>query len=159
MRKYDLYVSVAPSKGLEDVSYAQDFLLEKIETRNLRAFCKENNVPHTDVYRMATGERQPGYYIIRALRFVIPPAWWFTPMTEKKPRGKKMNKEAVRTDFENSKGFGILLKGEIREWVEEGCDFNTVYRLRAGKYDILTFKRILYFAAKIPPEYWFIFES
>lgn len=159
MRKYDLYVSVIPTNGLEDISYAQDFLLQKIESRELRGFCKENNVPHTDVYRMATGERQPGYYIIRDLRYVIPPAWWFIGLNDKKPRAKKMDRDVKNTVFENSKAFEEISKGQIRDWVEEGYDFQTLYNIRKVKYGNIRYKTMLYFASKIPPEHWFIFKN
>lgn len=159
MREYDLYAQVVPSGGLKEVSYAQEFLLKKLEARELRTFCKKHNVPHTDVYRMATGERHPGYYIILALRFVIPPIMWFTEITEKKPRAKRMNKEEEEPSFENSKAFKMFLKGKIKDWVDKGFNFQMVYNMRKGKIKILTFKRILSLADKIPVEHWFIFED
>ena len=159
MKEYDLYIKVKPSIGLKEVSYAQDFLLKLVEKRELRAFCMENGVPHTDVYRMATGERQPGYYIILALRYLIPPIWWFVPLNEPKPKAKKMAKDVKNTDLEHTKGFKMLLARPLADWAKEGLDYQSIYQFATIKIKILTFRKMIEFSKKIEPQLWFVFED
>lgn len=161
MKKYDLYASVKPTYGLKDFSYAQDFLLTLLEKRVLRAFCAEHKIPHADIYRMVTGERQPGYYIILALRFVIPPMWWFTPITEKKPQLKKIKNIAKEQDrrFENSIAYIKFFTAASEQLIKDGFDYQFIYRLTRGKTKTLTFTRMQELQKKINPALWFIFKG
>lgn len=157
MREYDLYVTVIPSHGLKAPSYAQDFLVQKIEQRRLRSFCMKYDVAHTDVYRMAIGTRQPGYYIMKTLRFVIPPIWWFTEVDDKKPRIRHLDKNVKNPSFKNSKAFKTLMKISIKDWVYMGFGYQPIYCLKKGKINNITFTRMQEFAPKINVQDWFIF--
>lgn len=161
MKKYDVYASVKPTSGLKDFSYAQDVLLTLIERRSLGAFCTEHKIPHADIYRMATGERQPGYYIILALRLVIPPLWWFTPVTEKKPQLKKIKTIAQEQDrrFDNSIAYMKFFNASSEQLVKDGFDYQFIYRLTRGKTKTLTFTRMQELQEKINPALWFIFQG
>ena len=159
MREYDLYVSVIPSHGLEVVSYAQDFLIQKIEQRKLRSFCMNANIAHTDLYRMAIGTRQPGYYIMTMLRFIIPPIWWFVEIDNKKPRIKHLSKDVKDTSFKNSKAFKFIESISIKEWVAKGFSYQPIYCLKKGKINNITFTRMQEFSSHINVQDWFVFLS
>ena len=159
MREYDLYVTVIPSHGLEDVSYAQDFLIKKIEMRQLRSFCIENKIPHTDVYRMAIGTRQPGYYVMTMLRFIIPPIWWFVERGEKKPRIRHLSTDVKDLSFKNTKAFKTLINTPLRTWVQNGFEYQPIYCLKNGKINNITFTRIQELSKKINIQDWFVFLS
>lgn len=58
------------------ITYAQKFLLDLVEKRELRSWCLENNLDHPAVYRIAVGERVPSYKIICSMVHLIPPAHW-----------------------------------------------------------------------------------
>ena len=136
MREYNLYVNVIPSHGLEVVSYAQDFLVKKIEERKLRSFCMNANIAHTDLYRMAIGTRQPGYYIMTMLRFIIPPIWWFVEIDSK-----------------------LIESVSIKEWVAKGFAYQPIYCLKKGKINNITFTRMQEFSSHINVQDWFVFLS
>lgn len=157
MKEYDLYVTVTPSHGLEEVSYAQDFLIKMVEERKLRSFCLKYDVAHTDVYRMAIGTRQPGYYVMMVLRFVIPPIWWFVEVDKKKPRIKHLSKDVQNLDFRNTKAFKRLMEIPVKEWVELGFDYQPVYCLKKGKINNITFTRMQEFARIIGVQDWFVY--
>jgi len=158
-REYDLYVTVKPSNGLEGVSYAQDFLVKKIENRKLRSFCQEHGIPHTDVYRMAIGTRQPGYYVMMMLRFIIPPMWWFVEVDKKKPRCKQLDSSVKKPSFKKSKAFNKLLEVPIKAWVKAGFQYQPVYCLKKGKINNITFNRMIEFSSKINVQDWFVYEN
>ena len=157
MGDYDLYVTVEPSHGLEGVSYAQDFLVKKIEDRKLRSFCLVCDIPHTDVYRMAIGTKQPGYYVMTTLRFIIPPIWWFVEAKSKKPRLKHLEKDVKNPDFRNTKAFKTLMDIPIKDWVKARFEYQPVYCLIKGKINNITFSRMQEFSSKINVQDWFVF--
>jgi len=157
MKEYDLYVTVIPSKGLEGVSYAQDFLIKMVEKRKLRSFCLEHNVSHTDIYRMAIGTRQPGYFAMMMLRYVIHPVLWFVELGEKKPNMKTLNTNVENTDFHNTKAFKKLYETTTKKWAELGFEYQPVYCLKTGKINNITFTRMQEFAEYIDVQDWFIY--
>ncbi len=157
MKEYDLYVTVIPSHGLEGVSYAQDFLIKLIEKRRLRAFCLENEVSHTDVYRMAIGTRQPGYFVMKMLRFEIHPVMWFVEFGNKKPRMKTLATNVTSTDFRNTKAFKKLDTTPMKEWAELGFEYQPIYCLKTGKINNITFTRMQEFSQYINVQDWFIY--
>lgn len=156
-------IKITPSEGLENISYAQQMLIDKIKARTLRSFCIEHNIPNSDIYRMATGERAPGYYIILALCEVIHPILWFTNIGEPKPAKPKTNKLKTRpieeVELKNTLGFNELEKLSKDELIELKIDKQAIYKLKTGKTKILTFKRMIEFSPKINPADWFIFED
>ncbi len=157
MKEYDLYVTVIPSHGLEGVSYAQDFLIKLIEKRRLRAFCLEYGVSHTDVYRMAIGTRQPGYFVMKMLRYVIHPVLWFVELGTKKPHIKILNPNVKNIDFRNTKAFKKLMATSMGEWVELGYDYQPIYCLKNGKINNITFTRMQDLAEYINVQDWFVY--
>lgn len=157
MKEYDLYVTVIPSHGLESVSYAQDFLLKLIEKRKLRSFCLENEVSHTDVYRMAIGTRQPGYFVMKMLRFIIHPALWFVEFGTRKPRMKVLETNVKNTDFHNTKAFKKLMVTTMKEWMELGYEYQPIYCLKNGKINNITFTRMQELSEYINVQDWFIY--
>ena len=157
MKEYDLYVTVIPSKGIDGVSYAQDFLIKLVEKRELRAFCLEHGVSHTDVYRMAIGTRQPGYFAMMMLRYVIHPVLWFVAVDEKKPRMKTLNTDVKNTDFHNTKAFKKLNDTPIKKWVDMGFEYQSIYCLKNGKINNITFTRMQELSRYIDVQDWFIY--
>ena len=104
-------IKIVPSQGLENLSYAQDMLINMVKERTLRSFCTKYNIPHSDIYRMATGERAPGYYIILALCEVIHPILWFTSIDEAKPKTRKIKTTPIeKAELKNTLGFKKLEK-------------------------------------------------
>lgn len=153
-------IKIVPSQGLENISYAQQMLIDKIKARTLRSFCIEHNIPNSDIYRMATGERAPGYYIILALCEVIPPILWFTSIDEAKPNTRKIKTTPIeKAELKNTLGFKELEKLSKDELIELKIDKQAIYKLKTGKTRILTFKRMIEFSPKINPTDWFIFED
>ena len=153
-------IKITPSEGLENISYAQQMLIDKIKARTLRSFCIEHNIPNSDIYRMATGERAPGYYIILALCEVIHPILWFTSIDEAKPKTKKIKTITIeKAELKNTLGFKKLEKLSKDELIELKIDKQAIYKLKTGKTRILTFKRMIEFSPKINPADWFIFED
>ena|GEM_PF-922420 len=153
-------IKITPSEGLENISYAQQMLIDKIKARTLRSFCIEHNIPNSDVYRMATGERAPGYYIILALCEVIHPILWFTSIDEAKPKTRKIKTTPIeKAELKNTDGFKKLEKLSKDELIELKIDKQAIYKLKTGKTRILTFKRMIEFSPKINPTDWFIFED
>ncbi|WP_024467192.1 hypothetical protein [Treponema pedis] len=163
MKEYNLYAPLKPTKGLKDFSYAQDFLLTLLENRELRTFSMKNNVSHTEIYRMGTGERQPGYDIMLALRLIIPPIWWFTSMLEKKPQIKKLKTVSFKggeQTYKNSIAYKSFFETKTIEWlVNNGFDYQFSYRLKSGKIKFITFNKMQELSLKIHPSLWFIFEG
>lgn len=156
-------IKIVPSEGLKDISYVQDMLIKMIKERTLRSFCTKYNIPHSDIYRMATGERAPGYYIILALCEVINPILWFTGIDEPKPAKLKTKKLKARpieeAELKNTLGFKELENLSKDELIELKIDKQAVYKLKTGKTKILTFKRMMEFSPKINPAHWFIFDD
>lgn len=153
-------IKIVPSEGLENISYAQQMMIDRIKARTLRSFCIEHNIPNSDVYRMATGERAPGYYIILALCEVIHPILWFTSIDEAKPKTKKIKTITIeKAELKNTLGFKKLEKLSKDEFIELKIDKQAIYKLKTGKTKILTFKRMIEFSPKINPSDWFIFED
>ena len=153
-------IKIVPSQGLENLSYAQNMLMNMIKERSLRSFCTKYNIPNSDIYRMATGERQPGYYIILALCEVIHPILWFTSIDEAKPKTKKLKTIPIeKAELKNTLGFKRLEKLSKDELIELKIDKQAIYKLKTGKTRILTFKRMIEFSPKINPADWFIFED
>jgi hypothetical protein len=153
-------IKIVPSEGLENISYAQQMMIDRIKARTLRSFCIEHNIPNSDVYRMATGERAPGYYIILALCEVIHPILWFTSIDEAKPKTKKIKAITIeKAELKNTLGFKKLEKLSKDEFIELKIDKQAIYKLKTGKTKILTFKRMIEFSPKINPTDWFIFED
>lgn len=153
-------IKIVPSQGLENLSYAQDMLINMVKERTLRSFCTKYNIPHSDIYRMATGERAPGYYIILALCEVIPPILWFISIDEAKPKTRKIKTTPIeKAELKNTLGFKELEKLGKDELIELKIDKQAIYKLKTGKTRILTFKRMIEFSPKINPTDWFIFEE
>ena len=153
-------IKIVPSEGLENISYAQQMMIDRIKARTLRSFCIEHNIPNSDVYRMATGERAPGYYIILALCEVIHPILWFTSIDEAKPKTRKIKTKPIeKAELKNTLGFKKLEKLSKDELIELKIDKQAIYKLKTGKTRILTFKRMIEFSPKIDPADWFIFED
>lgn len=152
-------IKITPSEGLENISYAQQMLIDKIKARTLRSFCIENNIPNSDIYRMATGERAPGYYIILALCEVINPILWFTSIDEPKPKIKKIKANPEKKELKDTLGFTKFQNLSKEDLLELRIDKQAVYKLKTGKTRILTFKRMIEFSPKISPTDWFIFED
>ena len=153
-------IKIVPSEGLENISYAQQMMIDRIKARTLRSFCIEHNIPNSDVYRMATGERAPGYYIILALCEVIHPILWFTSIDEAKPKTKKIKTITIeKAELKNTLGFKKLEELSKDEFLELKIDKQAIYKLKTGKTRILTFKRMMEFLPKIDPADWFIFED
>lgn len=153
-------IKIVPSEGLENISYAQQIMIDRIKARTLRSFCIEHNIPNSDVYRMATGERAPGYYIILALCEVMHPILWFTSIDEAKPKTKKIKTITIeKAELKNTLGFKKLEKLSKDELIELKIDKQAIYKLKTGKTKILTFKRMIEFSPKINPTDWFIFED
>lgn len=153
-------IKIVPSEGLENISYAQQIMIDRIKARTLRSFCIEHNIPNSDVYRMATGERAPGYYIILALCEVMHPILWFTSIDEAKPKTKKIKTITIeKAELKNTLGFKKLEKLSKDEFIELKIDKQAIYKLKTGKTKILTFKRMIEFSPKINPTDWFIFED
>lgn len=153
-------IKIVPSEGLENISYAQQMMIDRIKARTLRSFCIEHNIPNSDVYRMATGERAPGYYIILALCEVIHPILWFTSIDEAKPKTRKIKRIPIeKAELKNTLGFKKLEKLSKDEFIELKIDKQAIYKLKTGKTRILTFKRMIEFSPKINPTDWFIFED
>ncbi|UTC77076.1 hypothetical protein E4O04_09690 [Treponema sp. OMZ 799] len=153
-------IKIVPSEGLENISYAQQIMIDRIKARTLRSFCIEHNIPNSDVYRMATGERAPGYYIILALCEVMHPILWFTSIDEAKPKTKKIKTITIeKAELKNTLGFKKLEKLSKDEFLDLKIDKQAIYKLKTGKTKILTFKRMIEFSPKINPTDWFIFED
>ena len=152
-------IKITPSEGLENISYAQQVLIDKIKARTLRSFCIEHNIPNSDIYRMATGERAPGYYIILALCEVIHPILWFTSIDEAKPKIKKIKTNPEKKELKDTLGFRKFQNLSKEDLLELRIDKQAVYKLKTGKTKILTFKRMIEFSPKISPTDWFIFED
>lgn len=67
------------------MTYAQKFLLELVEKRELRSWCQANGFSHLGVYRIAVGERVPSYKMICSMVHVIAPALWIYYSDEEIP--------------------------------------------------------------------------
>ncbi len=161
MKEYNLYAAVKPTAGLQDFSVAQDFLLKKIESRELRSLVAEFDNLHTEVYRMATGERSPGYFVILKLKNIIPPVWWFTEKKSTKVKAKpKKKKEAVNLNLSyiDSKGYKEFCKYSVKEWIGFGLDYQYALKLSKQQVRVLTFIKMLEMSEKISPDKWFEFE-
>lgn len=58
------------------ITYAQQKLLALVETRQLRSWCLERNLPHASLYKLAVGQSVPTF---KAISYLVPyfaPAEW-----------------------------------------------------------------------------------
>lgn len=162
-KKYDIYPDINPTAGLDNLSIAQDFLLKKIENRELRKFAGEFEIEelHLLLYRVAIGLRTPSYELILRLSNVIPIMWWFTEYNEKKdykPLESSNKKIDIDVSYKDSIAYAEFLQRTMLEWEKIGIDYQFALRLNRGKIKALPFSRMLELQFKINPAKWFIFE-
>lgn len=69
----------------ERPTYAQVKLLDMVERRKLRQWCKENGFSHTAVYRLAFGEQPITYKVMASMCHFISPIEWLYFTDEKLP--------------------------------------------------------------------------
>ena len=58
------------------LTYARAKLMQLVQERRLRAWCKENNLPHATMYKLAVGSSIPTFTMISSLLPYFAPAEW-----------------------------------------------------------------------------------
>lgn len=67
------------------ITHAKRYFLKLLASRQLNAWCKERNIPHTTIYTFATSDIPPTYSLICKLLPYIEPAKWFYSEDEEIP--------------------------------------------------------------------------
>ena len=118
----------------ERVTYAQEKLITLIEGRRLRAWCLENHLDHSAIYRIALGELRPTYKIISSSTHLIAPIEWLFYTDETLPYEPRL---LPQWDAKKNCAFVLKHKNDYRELVkrygiEESAAYNmcVVYRAK-----------------------------
>lgn len=74
----------------ERTTYAQQFLLDLLEKRQLRSWCQESGALHVSMFKIARGLMNPTYAVMCQLLPHIPPAHWVYFTDEKIPYETRM---------------------------------------------------------------------
>lgn len=69
----------------ERITYAQERIIRLIEERKLRKWCIENNLSHSLIYKIGTGELAPTYKVVSSMVHLISPEEWLFYTDEKLP--------------------------------------------------------------------------
>lgn len=96
----------------ERITYAQEKLIALIEGRKLRAWCLENNLNHSIIYRIALGEAHPTYKTISSSTHLIAPIEWLFYTDEALPYVPRL---LPQWDASKNSAFVLKHRNDYRE--------------------------------------------
>ena len=101
----------------EKMTLAQVFLWELLKVRKLKAWCAQRGLPHTTVYKVASGDSVPTYAVICSLLPFIPYTDWYFF------KGEKIPYERKTIDAWKADDVPAFIRQHKHDWAEQGRIF------------------------------------
>lgn len=146
----------------ENITYAQQFLLDITERKQLRLFWRKylegKGFNFFYLWNVMTGKMPPSLGFIWALRFGVNPLYWFYTVYEKKPKNIPIKKNPEAYDYYKTLNFCYLenLDNLYLFCKHNELSYNTMWLLKNRKRKI-TYEKIKQLKTVLPVENWFIY--
>ena len=146
----------------EDVSYAQQKLLDLTAKRKLKRFWRENlegkGFNFFYLWNVTVGKVPPSIEFIWKLRKKINPVLWFYTINEEEPQKANVSKSPEEYGYFKSKNY-CYIAGLNYMWLwvkENGLSYNLMWHLKMKKRKI-TYQKIKMLKNILPVKDWFQF--